>query len=136
MPVKTRAKSKVRKPVKKKKAVRAKIKKTVRKVMKKKAAVKKTMKKVTKKLVRAAAKPKGIGRVVHYYDRIGVAVLELTAPLRVGDMVRFERGQVTFVQPVQSLQVEHLAVEKAKKGDAVGMKVIQPIDRGAKVFPA
>ncbi len=81
-----------------------------------------------------AAKPKPIGKVVHYYDKIGVAIVELTKTIKVGDSVKFHRGDSEFTQQVSSMQVEHENVEKAKKGDAIGIKVDQPVKEGAEVF--
>lgn len=118
-----------------------KLKKTVRKLSstaKRKVMIRKVARKVTRKLIKKAKQPKPavLGKVVHYYDRIGVAIVDLARPVRVGDMVRFLRGSIEFVQPVVSLQIQHQPVVNGKKGDVVGMKVQQPIDRGAFVFPA
>ncbi|MEK7217988.1 MAG: hypothetical protein AAB728_00835 [Patescibacteria group bacterium] len=84
----------------------------------------------------AKKKEKIIGTVDHYFDRIGVAIVELKAPLKVGDAVVFRRGEQEFTQPVTSLQVEHAQVDKAKKGDQVGMKVDMPVKEGTEVFAA
>ena len=76
-----------------------------------------------------------IGKVMHYYDKIGVAIVELSAPLNKGDKISIEReGAEPFEQTVESMQVEHKSVLKAKKGDAIGLKVVQPAKEGAKVF--
>lgn len=80
--------------------------------------------------------PKGkqIGQVTHYFNKIGVAVVELTQGLKVGDsLVVSGRGQ-EFEQAVDSMQVEHDQVTKAKKGDAVGLKVDQDVKEGDAVF--
>lgn len=70
------------------------------------------------------AKP--IGVVTHYYDKIGVAVLKLDAPLAVGDTVRFT-GKNDFTQTVTSMQIDHAPVEKAGLGDEVAMKTDRPV---------
>lgn len=102
-----------------------------------KRTVRKVAKKVTGKLVRRAkaAAPKAIGKVVHYYDRIGVAIVELKAPLRLGDMVHIKRGDRDILQSVTSLQINHEPVASAKKGDVIGMKVNQEVHEGALVMP-
>lgn len=110
-------------------------KRAVRKVMGRKKLVKKVVRKATKKLIRASASKKPamaglLGRVVHYYDRIGVAIVELKAPLIVGELVTFKRGLREFTQPVSSMEINHASVEKAKKGDVVGIKVVQVADNG------
>ncbi|NOS67536.1 MAG: hypothetical protein HOO67_04200 [Candidatus Peribacteraceae bacterium] len=128
----------------KKKSVKKTMKRAVRKVMGKKKLVKKVTKKVTKKLVKKVmAKKKSsvmagtVGKVVHYYDKIGVAILELTAPLTVGELLTFQRGdRELFTQPISSMQINHADVEKAKKGDVVGVKVVQVADSGTMALRA
>ena len=79
-------------------------------------------------------KDSSIGHISHYYDKIGVAVLELTGSLKVGDSIKITKGDQEFTQTVSSMQVEHQAVKLAKKGHSVGLKVDQPVKPGAKVF--
>jgi len=75
-----------------------------------------------------------VGKVVHYYDKVGVAIVELSEKLAVGDTVKLKRGEDEFEQEVTSMQLEHESVESAKKGDAVGIKVDQKTKEGAVVF--
>jgi translation elongation factor EF-1alpha len=76
-----------------------------------------------------------VGKVTHYYDKIGVAVLSLDADLGTGDKIKFVRGgEELFEQEVGSMQVEHEKIDKAKKGDIVGMKTDQPVKDGAEIF--
>ncbi len=76
-----------------------------------------------------------LGNVTHYYDRIGVAVIELLGNLNVGDRIKFVRGgEDLFEQNVTSIQMEHESVQKAGKGDDVGLKVDQEVKDGAEVF--
>jgi hypothetical protein len=116
------------------------LKRKVRKAAGKRKMVKKVAKKVTKKIVRkvmAKVETAGmVGTVVHYYDRIGVAVLKLKAPVAVGDVLLFKRGAAEFVQTVDSLQIDHASVQRAGKGKDVGMKVNMPADRGTLVTRA
>ena len=76
---------------------------------------------------------KQIGKVTHYYDKAGVAIVKLTAPVAVGDTLKFKRGEQEFEQTISSMQVEHEAVEKAKKGAEVGVKVDQVVKKGTEV---
>lgn len=112
-----------------------------RHAVKRKVMVKKVAKKVTKKLMKKTmARKKApmmagtVGKVVHYYDRIGVAIVELAAPVTVGDLLTFRRGAVEFTQPVSSMQIDHHPVGKAGRGKIVGIKVVQVIDPGATVL--
>lgn len=76
-----------------------------------------------------------IGRITHYFSRIGVGVLEITAgELRVGDTIHIKGHTTDFYQKVESMQVEHQPVNVAKKGDSVGLKVIEPVREHDKVF--
>jgi len=75
-----------------------------------------------------------IGKVTHYFGNIGVAVLELTDTLKVGDTIRIVGGTTDFTQTVDSMEIEHKKVEEAKKGDSIGLKVSQKIREGYKVY--
>ena len=77
---------------------------------------------------------KKIGTVIHYYGKIGVAILQLDEPLAVGDNIKFEGHGADFEQSVASLQVEHDDVSEADKGSQVGLKVDQPVKEGTEVF--
>ena len=77
---------------------------------------------------------KKVGKVTHYYDKIGVAIVSLDAPLKLGDTVTFKRGEAEFSQPVDSMQIERAAVETAKKGDVVGIHTHEPVREGAEVL--
>ena len=75
-----------------------------------------------------------IGRVTHYFDHIGVAVLELTDALRVGDTIHFLGHSTDFTQKVDSLQIEHKSVADAKPGQDVALKVAQKVHPGDKAL--
>ena len=65
-----------------------------------------------------------IGRVTHYWAKIGVAGIEITAgEIHVGDTIRFKGHTTDFTQRLDSMQVEHDAVTVARAGDSVGLKV-------------
>lgn len=76
-----------------------------------------------------------IGRITHYFSRIGVGVLEITAgELRIGDTIHIKGHTTDFYQKVESMQVEHQPVSLVKKGDSVGLKVIDHVRENDKVF--
>ena len=77
---------------------------------------------------------KEIGKITHYFGKIGVGVVELTAGLKVGDTIVITGHDKEFEQPVDSMQVEHEQVQEAKKGDAVGLKVSEPVKDGDVVY--
>ncbi|MBI4029461.1 MAG: hypothetical protein HY376_03790 [Candidatus Blackburnbacteria bacterium] len=78
---------------------------------------------------------KKVGDVIHYFDKIGVAIIRLAEPVSRGDRVKFVRGgEDLFDQEVDSIQVEHQSVDAAQKGDEIGVKVAQKVKEGAEVF--
>jgi len=48
-----------------------------------------------------------VGKVTHYYDKIGVAVVELSSKLKVGDNISIEGPGVSFEQ-MEKLKNENL----------------------------
>jgi putative protease len=75
-----------------------------------------------------------VGKISHYYAKIGVAVLELSDTLEVGDEISIEGAATNIRQTVESMQVEHENIEKAKKGDSIGMKVADKVRENDQVF--
>lgn len=66
---------------------------------------------------------KEIGKITHYYDKISVAVVELSGTLKVGDKIRIKGNFTDFEQNIDSMQIEHEQMKVAKKGQAIGLKV-------------
>jgi len=80
-----------------------------------------------------------VGKVSHYFSRIGVAIVELKAPLSVGDQVLVKGPTSDFEQVIESMQIEHVNVSTAKKGDSIGLKVnklVKPNDIVYKKSPS
>lgn len=80
-----------------------------------------------------------VGSVSHYYNHLGVAIIEVESPFKVGDNLKFVRHgdkEELFTQTVESIQVEHNPVEKAEKGMSVGVKVDQLVHNGVTVYKA
>lgn len=75
-----------------------------------------------------------VGEVSHYFTRISVAVVELSAPLRVGDHIAIKGMTTNFEQAVDSMQIEHEKVEDAKSGDSIGLKILDRAREGDIVF--
>lgn len=75
-----------------------------------------------------------VGVITHYYDKIGVAVLELADTLSAGDTIRISGHGNEFTQTVSSMQVEHESIPVAKKGQAIGLKMDQGVKEGDEVF--
>jgi len=75
-----------------------------------------------------------IGKVTHYFGKIGVAVIELSDTLKVGDQIKIVGGTTDFTQTVDSMEVEHQKVTEAKPGDSFGLKVNEAVREDYKVY--
>lgn len=75
-----------------------------------------------------------VGKVTHFFDRISVAVLALDDKLQVGDTVHFLGRSTDFKQKVESMQIEHQAVNQAGPGQEVAIKVTQKVHPNDSVF--
>lgn len=76
-----------------------------------------------------------VGKVTHYFDKIGVAVLSIEdSPLSIGDKIKIKTNKGDLEQTVQSMQVNHEEIELAETGDEVGLKVDGKVKPGDEVF--
>ena len=75
-----------------------------------------------------------IGKVTHYYNNIGVAIIDISATLKAGDSIRIIGGEVDFEQIVESMEVDHKKVKAAKTGETIGIKVGEKVREGYKVY--
>jgi translation elongation factor EF-1alpha len=76
-----------------------------------------------------------IGHITHYFPKIGVAVIEITAGvLKVGETIKIKGHTSDFTQTVDSLQQEHLQIPEIKEGGSGGLKVKEHVREGDKVF--
>ena len=75
-----------------------------------------------------------VGKVTHYFDKICVAVLEMTGDLKVGDRICI-LGRITdFEQPVGSMEIDHQPVSSVGAGQEVALKVIEPVRPGDSIY--
>jgi putative protease len=75
-----------------------------------------------------------IGRITHFFSKINVAVIELKAPLKVGDTIVIKGPTTDSQQVVDSMQIEHQDVQTALAGQSIGMKVAQRVRETDAVF--
>jgi len=68
-----------------------------------------------------------VGHIVHFFSKISVAILELTAPLAVGDRILVKGPATDFEQTVDSMQIEHKNIQKAEAGQSIGLKTTQHV---------
>ena len=80
-------------------------------------------------------KDQEIGYVSKYFGQISVAAIEITAgKLKVGDTIHVKGHTTDLKEEVLSMQIEHEAVESAKKGDSIGIKESDKVRRKDKIF--
>jgi putative protease len=131
---KLKAKTKRGKVQAKRPAIRRKVAKPARKPARKapvrRAAPKAAKPKAAKPMPASPPEPPApgerIGVVTHYYGNLLVAIVKLEAgSLRVGDSIHIRGHTSDFSQRVESLQVEHAAVNEVGPHDEFGIKVVQ-----------
>ncbi len=77
---------------------------------------------------------KEIGEVTNYFKNVKAASIKLTAPLKKGDKIKIKGGEKEIEVTVDSLQIDRKDIEKAKKGDEVGLIVPESVHKGNKVY--
>ncbi len=134
MPLKKSKKKKVKAKIKVKKADKKKIlkKKSAKRVVKKlsrkpvkKSVKKKTFKKkiIKKKVIPGLEKERILGEITHYFPKVRAGVIKLSAPLKVGDIIRIKGHTSDFKQAIVSMQIDRVTIQEAKKGDEIGILV-------------
>ena len=69
-----------------------------------------------------------VGEVFKYFAKPGVAAIVITqGTIRIGDRIRIKGTTTDFTQTVESMEIENVTVEKAEKGQSVGIKVIERV---------
>jgi putative protease len=77
---------------------------------------------------------KEVGKITHFYGHLSVGIIELQDSLKIGDTIHIKGHTSDFTQAVDSMQIEHSAVQEAKAGDVIGIKVAQKIHPNDKVY--
>ena len=77
---------------------------------------------------------KEVGEVFTYFSNAGVAAINLSGNLKVGDKVHVKGHTTDFEQEVNSMQIDSKEVSKGKKGDKVGIKVEEKVRPKDKIF--
>lgn len=81
------------------------------------------------------AEEKRIGVVTHYFGKITVAIIKIEKEgLKVGDTVHIKGRTSDFIQEIESMELEHKAIQKAKVGESIGIKVSEHAREGDVVY--
>lgn len=75
-----------------------------------------------------------VGKITHYFGKIEVGIVELSKPLKVSETIHIKGSTTDFEQTVESMQIEHENIEKAKKGDVIGLRVKEKVKEGDEVY--
>ncbi len=87
-----------------------------------------------KKEQKPLSEGKQIGVVSNFFEHINVAAIKLDGNLKIGDKIKVVGGEVSFEQPVDSMQIHGKIIAKAKKGDDVGIKIVEKVRKGYRVY--
>lgn len=77
---------------------------------------------------------KAIGVISHYYSHIKVAVVKLTGAIKVGDKIKVKGHTTDFEQEITSMQKDHKSIDTAKKGEEIGLGVVDKVRDHDQVF--
>ena len=75
-----------------------------------------------------------IGEVMTYYANIGVAAVELSGDVKVGDTIIFRGFTTDMEHKVDGMQIEHESVQEAKAGDQIGVKISGKVRKNDRVY--
>ncbi len=75
-----------------------------------------------------------IGNVTDFFVKPVVAGIELSGTLRIGDKIHIKGSTTDMELTVESMQIERINITEAKPGDLVGIKVLDRVRRGDKVY--
>ena len=75
-----------------------------------------------------------VGVVTHYFNRIGVAVIQLAEALEVGDWILIEGPITQLEQRVHSMQIDYEALDIANPGEEIALKVEDRVRINDEVF--
>lgn len=75
-----------------------------------------------------------VGTVEKFFAKPSVAAINLEEEINVGDTLRFKGTTTDFTQTIDSMQIEHASVQKAGRGDSVGIRVKDRVRPNDEVF--
>jgi len=76
-----------------------------------------------------------IGKITHYFSKVGVAVIELEkGTLKVGDSIHISGNTTDFVQDISSIEIDNEKVPEVKPGDSFGIKVDEKVRENDDIY--
>ena len=76
-----------------------------------------------------------IGEIIHYFSHVKAGVIKIEkGAIAVGDTIYVKGHTTSFEQKIKSMQVNHSSIEKATKGQEIGIKMRGRVRKGDKVY--
>jgi len=75
-----------------------------------------------------------IGKVTHFYPKVGVAAIVLENHLACGDRILIHRHSEDFCQTVTSMEMEHVPITETDAGLDIGIRVERRVHVGDGVY--
>lgn len=77
---------------------------------------------------------KEVGKVMDFFAHPVVAGIDMTGTLKEGDKIHIKGHTTDIEMEIASMQIDNANVDKAKKGDSIGIKVPDRVRRGDTVY--
>jgi putative protease len=75
-----------------------------------------------------------IGKVTDFFAKPVVAGIELSGTLKTGDRIHIKGSTTDMEVAVESMQIDRVNITEGKAGDLVGIKVLDRVRPGDKVY--
>lgn len=76
-----------------------------------------------------------VGKVINYYEKIGVTVVELTGNLAVGDVIKiYKDGEEILEQKIEEIFLNQKSVVSADRGDVIALHLNVNIKKESEVY--
>lgn len=75
-----------------------------------------------------------IGQVTDFFAKPVVAGVQLSGSLKLGDKIHIKGSTTDMEFTVESMQIDRVNITEGKPGDLVGIKVLDRVRRGDKVY--
>jgi len=75
-----------------------------------------------------------IGKVTDFFAKPVVAGIELSGALKIGDRIHIKGSTTDMEVAVESMQIDRVNITEGKPSDLVGIKVLDRVRPGDKVY--
>lgn len=76
-----------------------------------------------------------IGKVINYYEKIGIVIIELSGNLTVGDEIKvYKDGQEVLFQKIDKILINQKSVDFASSKDVVALHLNEKVQKGSEVY--